>query len=136
MRAIEGGAVLLATAFAAVVACSSGAAKYPACQTDAQCAVGGKHDYCVDGHCAYCRTSVDCGDRERCRAGACEPDPNAPPVPEAGADAEADAASEGGQDEEEGSEADPEAEEQTRMRSRVRALERRVRTIRTRQHRP
>jgi len=135
MRALEGGAVLLATAFAAVIACSSGAAKYPACQTDVQCAVNGKHDYCVDGHCAYCRTSVDCDLRERCRAGVCEPDPDAPPPPEAGpnaeTDAETDAGSEAGEDDEPPS-VDEESEGQ--MRSRVRALERRVRTIRMRQH--
>ncbi len=117
----------------AVIACSSGAPKYPACQTDEQCAVGGHHDYCVAGRCAYCRTSVDCGDRERCRSGACEPDPDAPPVPEAGADAEAnDAGAEEPGEGEEPSEDD--TTETRRQQVRVRELERRVRQLRRRPH--
>ncbi len=76
---------------AVAIACSSSALKYPACERDLQCAVGGRHDYCVDGRCVYCRTGSDCGDRERCRAGKCEADPNAPPPKlDAGDDADAD----------------------------------------------
>jgi len=60
------------------IACSS-AAKYPKCDRDDQCAVSGKHDYCVAGACVYCRTSTDCADRQRCRAGKCETDTDLPP---------------------------------------------------------
>lgn len=78
------------------VACSS-APRYPACDRDEQCAVSGKHDYCVamsgGQKCAYCRTGADCADRERCRMGKCEVDPDAPPprALDAGDDAECDA---------------------------------------------
>ena len=67
-----------ATGILVVLACSS-TPKYPACQRDEQCAVSGKHDYCVAGKCVYCRASTDCADRERCRAGKCETDPDLPP---------------------------------------------------------
>ena len=70
---------LVATAVAVAASCSS-APRYPACNRDDQCAVSGKHDYCVDGKCVYCRTSSDCADRERCRQGKCESDPDAPPI--------------------------------------------------------
>jgi len=82
----------LVTAVAIAVACSS-APRYPACSRDDQCAVSGKHDYCVDGKCVYCRTGADCADRERCRQGKCEADPDAPPprALDAGDDGEADA---------------------------------------------
>jgi hypothetical protein len=59
---------------------SSTAARYPACERDDQCAVNGKHDYCVGGKCVYCRSGTDCADRERCRVGKCEADPDAPPA--------------------------------------------------------
>jgi hypothetical protein len=78
------------------LACSS-APRYPACDRDEQCAVSGKHDYCVataaGRTCSYCRTSADCADRERCRVGKCEVDPDAPPPKalDAGDDAECDA---------------------------------------------
>jgi hypothetical protein len=81
----------LAAGVSVAIACSSHGPKYPACQHDDQCAVGGRHDYCVDGKCAYCRTSIDCGARQRCRSGACETDPDAPPLPEAGTEAGGDA---------------------------------------------
>jgi hypothetical protein len=100
-HAVFGAAAAAALTAAVVLACSSSAPQYPACARDEQCAVSGKHDYCLDGRCVYCRTSVDCKDRERCRKGACEPDPNAPPpVPDAGEDAADDAApeDEAGQD--------------------------------------
>jgi len=85
------GAAALGLAVAA--ACSSAAPRYPACARDDQCAVAHEHDYCVEGRCVACRTAVDCGDREMCRAGRCKPDPNAPPPPvlDAGDDAEDDA---------------------------------------------
>ena len=113
---------------AVAIACSSHAPKYPACQHDDQCAVGGRHDYCVSGKCAYCRTTVDCGARERCRAGACEADPDAPPLPEAGADAGADAEDEAGgsEDEEDSSDGD---EERRPPQVRLRELEQRVRQL-------
>jgi hypothetical protein len=77
-------------------ACST--ARYPACERDEQCTVSGKHDYCVAATCVYCRTSVDCADRERCRAGQCEVDPNIPPprALDAGDDAESDAGDDAG----------------------------------------
>jgi Cys-rich repeat protein len=86
------------------IACSS-AAKYPKCERDDQCAVAKKHDYCVAGACVYCRTSTDCGDRERCRAGKCENDPDLPPprALDAGDDASGDAA-EAGDDDDAGTE--------------------------------
>jgi hypothetical protein len=85
-------ALAIIVLLAVVLACSS-AARYPTCERDDQCAVSGKHDYCVSGRCVYCRTTADCADRQRCRAGLCETDPNAPPlvVPDAGDDAEDDA---------------------------------------------
>jgi len=85
---------VVAGGVALVIACSS-AAKYPKCERDDQCAVSGKHDYCVAGACVYCRTSTDCADRQRCRAGKCETDPDLPPPKplDAGDDA-ADAADE------------------------------------------
>lgn len=90
--------VAFAIAITAPLGCSS-VARYPACERDEQCAVSAKHDYCVSGRCVYCRTSSDCGDRERCRAGACEVDPNAPlpSVLDAGDDSEA--GDDGGEDE-------------------------------------
>jgi Cys-rich repeat protein len=94
-------ACAVAGAIALVIACSS-AAKYPKCERDDQCAVKGKHDYCVAGACVYCRTSTDCADRERCRAGKCENDPDLPP-PRA-LDAGDDGASEAGDEEEAGTE--------------------------------
>ncbi len=113
---------------AVAIACSAHAPKYPACQHDDQCAVGGKHDYCVAGRCAYCRTAVDCGDRQRCRAGACEPDPDAPPPPEAGADAGDEAGDEAGDDDEQTQlQPDPDA---SPYEVRLRELERRVRELR------
>lgn len=62
---------------------------YPLCDHDEGCAVGPRHDYCVDGRCVLCRSATDCGERERCRAGSCEADPTAPPPPppDAGIDA-------------------------------------------------
>jgi len=84
------GAGATAVALGAIVAlaCSSSSPRYPACERDDQCAVKGKHDYCVSGTCVYCRTSVDCGERERCRAGKCEVDPDQPPpTDDAGPDA-------------------------------------------------
>jgi hypothetical protein len=77
--------VLLVTLLA--LACKRPA--YPLCDRDEACAVGPRHDYCVDGHCVLCRSATDCGDRERCREGKCEADPNAPapPSPDAGIDA-------------------------------------------------
>jgi hypothetical protein len=84
-------AASLVLAFAFVPAGCSSSPRFPSCERDDQCTTGATHDYCVDGRCVFCRTSVDCGDRQRCRAGACEPDPNAPPPPpDAGADAEDD----------------------------------------------
>ena len=84
-----------------LVTCSS-APKYPACERDEQCAVSGKHDYCLGGKCVYCRVSTDCADRERCRAGKCETDPNAP-LPRA-LDAGDDADTDGSADEDAGDE--------------------------------
>ena len=77
-RAATSAAAIAFVGTALVIACSS-AAKYPKCERDDQCAVSGKHDYCVAGACVYCRTSTDCADRERCRAGKCETDPDLPP---------------------------------------------------------
>lgn len=76
-------------ALAAVVglACSA-TPVYPACKTDGACAHAEHHDYCVSGTCVQCRSAIDCGDRERCRGGRCESDPDAPippPPVEAGA---------------------------------------------------
>ncbi len=91
-------AATVAVAIGVAIACSSGA-RYPACERDEQCAVSGKHDYCLGGKCVYCRTTADCGDRQRCRAGKCEVDPDAPPprLVDAGEDAsEADAEPEAG----------------------------------------
>ncbi len=95
------------TAVAIAVACSS-SPRYPACNRDDQCAVSGKHDYCVDGKCVYCRTSSDCADRERCRQGKCESDPDAPAIRalDAGDDAAADASED---DAGEGQESDDES---------------------------
>jgi Cys-rich repeat protein len=94
-----------------VIACSS-AAKYPKCERDDQCAASGKHDYCVGGACVYCRTSTDCADRERCRAGKCENDPDLPPprALDAGDDASGDAAEAGDDDDDAGTEA-PESDD-------------------------
>lgn len=84
--------LVAATTLAVAVACSSAALRYPACDRDDQCAVSGKHDYCVGGKCVYCRTGADCADRQRCRVGKCESDPDAPPPkPDAGSDADTDA---------------------------------------------
>ena len=113
---------------AVAIACSGHAPKYPACQHDDQCAVNGKHDYCVAGKCAYCRTTVDCGDRQRCRAGGCEADPDAPPLPEAGADAGADAEEEAGEDDHQ-TRRERDADTQV-YEVRLRELERRVRDLR------
>ncbi len=96
----------LAGAIALVVVACSSAAKYPKCDRDDQCAVSGKHDYCVAGACVYCRTSTDCADRERCRAGKCENDPDLPP-PRA-LDAGDDASDAAGDEEEEASTEEPE----------------------------
>jgi len=74
---------------AGVGGCSS-APRFPACERDEQCVSGATHDYCVAGTCVYCRTSVDCADRQMCRAGACVLDPNAPPSPAADAGEDAD----------------------------------------------
>jgi Cys-rich repeat protein len=101
LAASAGFAFFGASGIALVIACSSAAAKYPKCERDDQCAVSGKHDYCVGGACVYCRSSTDCGDRERCRAGKCENDPDLPP-PRA-LDAGDDAA-EGGDEEDAGAE--------------------------------
>ena len=85
--------IAIAVALVAI-ACSS-AVRYPACNRDEECSVSGKHDYCVSGKCVYCRTAVDCGDRQRCTAGRCEADPNAPPpVVDAGDDGATDASDE------------------------------------------
>lgn len=54
---------------------------YPLCDRDETCAVGARHDYCIGGRCVVCRGATDCGDRERCREGKCEADPNAAPPP-------------------------------------------------------
>jgi Cys-rich repeat protein len=105
-----------------VIACSS-AAKYPKCERDDQCAVSGKHDYCVAGACVYCRSSTDCADRERCRAGKCENDPDLPP-PRA-LDAGDDAA-EAGDDEDAGTE-QPEPEESDRAPVNPRQMPRGIR---------
>ena len=104
------------------IACSS-AAKYPKCERDDQCAVSGKHDYCVAGACVYCRTSTDCSDRERCRAGKCENDPDLPP-PRA-LDAGDDAA-EAGDDEDSGTE-EPEGDESERAPVNPRQMPRGIR---------
>src|SRR5690348_3703153 len=92
--ALVGGASVLAIAIAA--ACSSASPRYPLCAGDEQCTLGATHDYCVDGRCVHCRTSIDCADREMCRSGECKPDPNAPPPPalDAGDDAEDDGSTE------------------------------------------
>lgn len=79
------------TATAASVAGCSSKPVYPACRSDEGCAADARHDYCVAGRCVQCRTAIDCGDRERCREGRCESDPDAPPVVvpvEAGPDVE------------------------------------------------
>jgi hypothetical protein len=55
---------------------------YPACNSDVVCNQNGHHDYCVAGACAECRTAMDCGTRQRCRAGRCEADPDAPLPPD------------------------------------------------------
>jgi hypothetical protein len=89
LQRVAFGATLALGAFALFIACSSAGPRYPACERDDQCALSGKHDYCVAGKCVYCRTEIDCGERERCRAGKCEVDPNAPiPRLDAGSDAE------------------------------------------------
>lgn len=110
--ALAGGAAL-----ALAIACSSSASKYPACEQDLQCAVNGRHDYCLDGRCVYCRTGADCGERERCRVGKCETDPDAPlPKLDAGGDGDADT-----DDDDSGSPAAPTEEEDDdgeRLRSR------------------
>ena len=92
MRALGIGFGAAALGLAVAAACSSAAPRYPACARDDQCAVGQKHDYCVEGRCVACRTAIDCADREMCRAGQCKPDPNAPPPPvlDAGDDADDD----------------------------------------------
>jgi hypothetical protein len=112
------------TALVIVLACSS-SPRYPACNRDDQCAVSGKHDYCVDGKCVYCRTGADCGDRERCRQGKCEADPDAPPLRalDAGEDGEAD----GSADEDAGAEEPPEEEEESPRGSQRHVLPRGVR---------
>jgi hypothetical protein len=102
-----------------VVACSS-ELRFPACERDDQCVVKNQHDYCVSGTCMYCRTSSDCADRERCRSGKCEVDPNAPLPRDAGADASDEDAS----DEEDAS---PPDEEESRSRSTPHVIPRGVR---------
>ena len=67
--------------FATLVALACKRPAYPLCDRDEACAVGPRHDYCIDGRCVLCRSATDCGDRERCREGKCEADPNAPPPP-------------------------------------------------------
>src|SRR5512139_1608220 len=75
-------ATLLASASVAILALACGATPvYPACRSDSACVQGEHHDYCVNGTCAQCRTASDCGDRERCRSGRCESDPDAPIPP-------------------------------------------------------
>jgi hypothetical protein len=93
MRAMR--RVAASSVLAIAMACSS-VPKYPACDHDGQCATSGKHDYCVAGKCVYCRMSTDCGDRERCRSGKCETDPDLPPP--TALDAGDDAAEAGGDD--------------------------------------
>lgn len=109
--------------------CSS-AARYPTCERDDQCAVKGKHDYCVStdppeagrrdhkpGRCVYCRTATDCSDRQRCRSGKCEADPNAPPlvVPDAGEDADEEA----GEDDEAGTGNEDESDKENESPARI-----------------
>lgn len=86
---MRGSLIFAALAIGAVWACS-GKATYPRCSKDGDCAIAGKHDYCVTGACVYCRTATDCGDREMCRAGACSPDPDLQ-LKDGGDDAETDA---------------------------------------------
>lgn len=86
---MRGPRLFFALGIGAVWACSSKPA-YPKCASDQDCAALGKHDYCVVGACVYCRTAIDCGDREMCRAGACSPDPNLQ-LKDGGDDAEPDA---------------------------------------------
>lgn len=99
-RVTAGALVAAATAcgLALVVAsaCSSSPPRYPLCQRDEQCVHGAARDYCLEGKCVHCRTSVDCGDREMCRGGQCKPDPDAPPPPalDAGGDADDDGSAE------------------------------------------
>lgn len=69
--------VAFAAALLVGAACASKPV-YPACKNDDGCAKGERHDYCVSGTCTQCRTAIDCGDRERCRGGKCEADPDAP----------------------------------------------------------
>ncbi len=71
----------------AILECS-GKPAYPKCARDQDCAVLGKHDYCVVGACVYCRSMTDCGEREICRAGACLLDPDLQPK-DAGAQTDA-----------------------------------------------
>ena len=118
-------AVAAAAGIALVIACSS-TPKYPACTRDEQCAVSGKHDYCVAGACVYCRTSTDCGDRQRCRAGKCETDPDLPP-PKAN-DAGDDAADDGGDtDDDAGTEAPEDESSEQRPSTSPRTLPRGIR---------
>jgi hypothetical protein len=86
---MRGPLTLAVLVIGAVWACSSKPA-YPKCTRDQDCAVGNKHDYCVAGACVYCRTTIDCGDREMCRAGACMLDPELQPK-DGGEDAKPDA---------------------------------------------
>ena len=92
---------------ALVIACSS-SVKYPKCERDDQCAVSGKHDYCVAGACVYCRTSTDCADRQRCRSGKCETDPDLPPPRPLDA---GDDAADAGEDEDDAATEQPESDE-------------------------
>ncbi len=86
---MRGPIFFFALVIGAVWACSS-KPNYPKCTRDQDCAVLGKHDYCVVGACVYCRTTIDCGDREMCRAGACSLDPDLQPK-DGGDDAQPDA---------------------------------------------
>jgi len=88
-------AVAFVIALVAIAWSCSKKPAYPRCDDDGQCAVAGRHDYCVAGTCAYCRTAVDCAEREKCSAGRCEHDPLLDP-PDAGPDAEADAEADSG----------------------------------------
>ncbi len=113
-----GFAITVAIAIAVATACSS-ALRFPACERDDQCVVKNQHDYCVGGTCVYCRTSTDCAERERCRGGKCEVDPNIPIPSEAGADAADDAS-----DEDDAEAPDP---EESRSRSTPHVIPRGVR---------
>lgn len=63
-------AMVIALAMTASTGCTSGP-DYPRCENDAHCRRDGRREFCVQGRCAQCRASADCGENRTCLRGRC-----------------------------------------------------------------